>query len=109
LLCTEGDYTLFAPAGNAIIHEIPAGRAEQLFNELLPEQESEFYHIVAYYVINERLSFSELEQRIRAGKGCMSLKTLNGEMLTLMRENDKNIIVRDAYGRKSVLIQSDIS
>ena len=109
LLSGKGDFTLIAPVSDPIIHEIPAGRAEQLFNELLPEQQPEMYEIIAYHILPGRYTLKALTDAIRVGGGKALLATLGGRTLTATQDKDGAIVLTDDYGRKATLIQTDIT
>ena len=68
LLSGKGEFTLIAPVSDPIIHEIPYGRAEQLFNELLPEQQPEMYAIIAYHILPGIYTTKTLADAIRAAR-----------------------------------------
>ena len=109
LLGERGEYTLIAPLSNAIIHEIPAGRAEQLFNELLPEQQPEMYEIIAYHVLLGRYTVERLTELIRTGGGKATIATLNKKTLVATLSKENAIVLTDDYGRKSTLLQTDVT
>jgi len=109
LLSGKGDFTLIAPLSDPIIHEIPAGRAEQLFNELLPEQQPEMYEIIAYHILIGRYTIKALTDAIQVGGGKTLLATLGGRVLTATQNKAGAIVLTDDYGRKATLIQTDIT
>ena len=108
LLNGTGEYTLIAPLSNPIIHEIPAGRAEQLFNELLPEQQREMYEIIAYHILPGKFTVEKLTEMIKAGGGKAELTTLNRQTLIATLSNENTLMLTDDNGRKGALQQTDV-
>ena len=107
LLGGSGQFTFIAPSDNAILYTLPVGRAEQLFNELLPEQQPELYEIIAYHILPGMVTVETLTGLIRAGGGKATLTTLNKRTLIATLTKDNTIELTDDYGRKATLVQTD--
>ena len=74
--------------------DLPAGTVETL---LKPENKAKLTAVLTYHVVPDRLTYSALERRIKAGDGKAMLKTVQGGMLTFSKNGD-NIIIEDAKG-----------
>ncbi|MBK6005928.1 fasciclin domain-containing protein [Ramlibacter ginsenosidimutans] len=102
-LKTPGPFTVFAPT-NAAFAMLPAGAVDNL---LKPENKATLAQVLTYHVVPGRLDAAALAGMIRAGGGHATLKTVEGEPLTVsMRGND--IVVSDVKGDVATVTTSDV-
>ncbi|MGC1823130.1 MAG: fasciclin domain-containing protein, partial [Pseudolabrys sp.] len=77
-LQSPGPFTVFAPTNEAFA-KLPAGTVDTL---LKPENKKTLTNVLTYHVVPGRLSAKDLMEKIRAGNGKATLKTVEGEDLT---------------------------
>ena len=92
----KGPFTVFAPT-NAAFGKLPAGTVDTLVK---PENKAALTKILTYHVVPGRLEASDLSD----GK---TLKTVEGETLTVKKDGDKTWIV-DAKGGSSMVTISNV-
>jgi uncharacterized surface protein with fasciclin (FAS1) repeats len=63
--------------------------------------------VLTYHVVPGRFTAADLMSQIRAGGGSARLTTAQGGMLTA-RMNGRNIVLTDAKGGMSMVIQGDV-
>jgi uncharacterized surface protein with fasciclin (FAS1) repeats len=88
-----GPFTVFAPTNEAF-DALPAGTVSTL---LKPENKGELTEILTYHVVPGRLDSRTLDRDIRAGGGQATLKTVQGETLTV-RGSGGHLTVTDEKG-----------
>jgi uncharacterized surface protein with fasciclin (FAS1) repeats len=93
-LQSKGPFTVFAPV-NAAFAALPAGTVETL---LKPENKATLTKVLTYHVVPGRLTSQDLEELIRKGKGSARLTTVSGGSLWVMKNGDRNIMVKDETG-----------
>jgi len=93
-LQSRGPFTVFAPV-NAAFAALPAGTVETL---LKPENKATLTKVLTYHVVPGRLTSQDLEEMIRKGKGSARLTTVEGGSLWVMKNGDRNIMVKDETG-----------
>ena len=96
-LQSKGPFTVFAPT-NAAFDKLPAGTVDTLVK---PESKATLTKILTYHVVPGRLEASNLTD----GK---KLKTAEGEVLTVKRQDGKVWIV-DAKGGTSMVTISNVN
>ena len=92
-LQSPGPFTVFAPTNEAFA-KLPAGTVDTL---LKPENKKTLTNVLTYHVVPGRLSAKDLMEKIRAGNGKATLKTVEGEDLTFA-EKDGRLWISDAKG-----------
>src|ERR1700744_4662195 len=102
-LSGPGPFTVFAPV-NAAFDKLPAGTVDNL---LKPENKETLTKVLTYHVVAGRLSMSDLEKQIKAGKGTATLKTVSGGTLWAMMHG-KSIMLKDEKGGMSMITQADV-
>jgi uncharacterized surface protein with fasciclin (FAS1) repeats len=102
-LMGEGPFTVFAPV-NAAFERLPAGTVQTL---LRPENKAMLQSVLTYHVVPGRMTAANLMSAIRAGGGSARLTTAQGGTLTA-RMNGRNIVLTDAKGGMSTVIQGDV-
>ena len=90
----EGPFTVFAPT-NAAFAALPEGTVPTL---LEPKNKDQLTRVLTYHVVPGRYDVAALMKAIEKGDGKASLKTASGEMLWVMLNGDRNVVVRDAKG-----------
>jgi uncharacterized surface protein with fasciclin (FAS1) repeats len=88
-----GPFTVFAPV-NAAFAALPAGTVDTL---LKPESKSTLTAVLTYHVVPGRLNSKALARLIEQGKGKATLKTVQGEELTLSMSGE-TIAITDVKG-----------
>jgi uncharacterized surface protein with fasciclin (FAS1) repeats len=101
----KGPFTVFAPTNEAFA-ELPAGTVQSL---LKPANKAELVKILTYHVVPGRYDFADLAKLIREGGGKAELKTVEGGMLTLAMNGQRNITVTDAKGDTADITTYDVN
>jgi uncharacterized surface protein with fasciclin (FAS1) repeats len=83
---------------------LPAGTVDTL---LKPESKPALANILAYHVVPEKLDAATLMQRISAGNGKASLKTVNAESLVATMKDGK-VMVMDSKGGIATVTIADV-
>ena len=102
-LMGAGPFTVFAPV-NAAFDRLPAGTVQTL---LRPENKGMLQSVLTYHVVPGRMTAANLMSAIRAGGGSARLTTVQGGTLTA-RMSGRNIVLTDAKGGTSTVIQGDV-
>jgi len=102
-LQSAGPFTVFAPVNKAF-DKLPAGTVDNL---LKPENKATLTKVLTYHVVPGRLGSKELMDKITAGGGKASLKTVQGEMLTFMMKG-KDLWVMDSKDGKAKVTTKDV-
>ena len=101
----KGPFTVFAPTNEAF-KALPEGTVDTL---LKPENKAKLTALLTYHVVAGDLTAAKLEAKIKEGKGKHTLKTVNGEKLTIMMgEGDKGIAIKDAKGDVATVTIADV-
>jgi uncharacterized surface protein with fasciclin (FAS1) repeats len=95
-----GPFTVFAPT-NAAFDKLPAGTVDTL---LKPENKATLVKILTYHVVPGKYNSKKLEQMIRKGNGKATLKTVQGDPLTVSMSSDKIIVTDEKGGTATVTI-----
>ncbi|MGQ9370740.1 fasciclin domain-containing protein [Azospirillum sp. ST 5-10] len=99
-----GPFTVFAPT-DAAFRDLPAGTVDTLVK---PENKGALTRILTYHVVPGRLDAAALKQRIAAGNGEATLKTVNGAILTASMNGPHNIAIRDGAGTVANISTYDV-
>jgi uncharacterized surface protein with fasciclin (FAS1) repeats len=91
-----GPFTVFAPTNEAFA-ALPAGTVDSL---LKPENKAQLDRILTYHVVAGRFDAPSLERQIKAGGGKATLKTVEGEWLSVT-ENNGTLWVTDDKGNSA--------
>jgi uncharacterized surface protein with fasciclin (FAS1) repeats len=102
-LASAGPFTVFAPV-NSAFDRLPAGTVATL---LRPENKAMLQSVLTYHVVPGKFTAADLMSQIRAGGGSARLTTAQGGMLTA-RMSGRNIVLTDAKGGTSTVIQGDV-
>jgi uncharacterized surface protein with fasciclin (FAS1) repeats len=101
---SKGPFTVFAPTNEAF-NKLPAGTVDNL---LKPENKKMLQTVLTYHVIAGRLSAADLEEKIKAGGGKVSLATVAGPSLTFMQKG-KRIWIMDESGNKGYITITNVN
>lgn len=102
-LSGKGPFTVFAPT-DAAFKELPAGTVSTLMK---PENKEKLVGVLTYHVVPGKHSGAELLMMAEKNGGKYQLKTVNGEMLTVVPQG-KGIAVMDQHGNKAVVTTADV-
>lgn len=99
-LSGPGPFTVFAPTNEAFA-ALPAGTVDSL---LKPESKPTLVKVLTYHVVPGRYSASDLMKAVSDGGGKAKLKTVEGDMLTVMQKGDRLTVTDDKAGVANVTI-----
>ncbi len=103
-LSGEGPFTVFAPT-NMAFDALPYGTVETL---LKPENKDKLTSVLTYHVVAGRLNSWDIMTMIKEGNGSATLKTVQGEILTI-KPNGKAIMVTDESGGTAKVTIADVN
>ncbi len=92
-LSGPGPFTVFAPT-NAAFSALPAGTVDTL---LKPENKAKLTSVLTYHVVSGKLDASDLMEDIKDGGGKATLRTVEGEPLTIVAKHG-HVYLQDAKG-----------
>jgi uncharacterized surface protein with fasciclin (FAS1) repeats len=99
----KGPFTVFAPTNEAFA-ALPAGTVDTL---LKPENKQMLDKILTYHVVPGRLDSAALDRDIKKGDGKATLKTVQGESLTVTGSG-KSLMVTDEKGGTAQVTIADV-
>src|SRR4029077_17504689 len=99
-----GPFTVFAPTNEAFA-ALPAGTVDTL---LKPENKATLDKILTYHVVPGRLDSKTLDRQIASGGGKATLKTVEGDMLTV-KGSGKHLSVTDDKGNTAMVTIADLN
>ena len=102
-LKSAGPFTVFAPTDGAF-KKLPAGTVETLVK---PENKAQLTSILTYHVVPGKMDSRMLMQKIKAGNGSATLKTVQGEALNFMMKG-KSLMVKDSKGNMAKVTIKDV-
>ena len=102
-LNSPGPFTVFAPTNDAFA-KLPASTVPTL---LKPENKDTLDKVLTYHVVAGRISSKQLEAMIKKGNGKTTLKTVQGEDLTVSMMGGK-IMLTDAKGGTATVTTTDV-
>jgi uncharacterized surface protein with fasciclin (FAS1) repeats len=102
-LSSPGPFTVFAPTNDAFA-KLPSDTVPTL---LKPENKDTLDKVLKYHVVAGRISSKQLEAMIKKGGGKATLKTVQGEDLTVSMMGDK-IMLTDAKGGMATVTTTDV-
>ena len=102
-LSSAGPFTVFAPTNDAFA-KLPADTVPTL---LKPENKDTLDKVLTYHVVAGRISSKQLEAMIKKGNGKTTLKTVQGEDLTVSMMGGK-IMLTDAKGGTATVTTTDV-
>jgi uncharacterized surface protein with fasciclin (FAS1) repeats len=90
-LSGAGPFTVFAPTNQAFA-ALPAGTLDNL---LKPENKAALTQILTYHVVPGRLTSDDLAKAVAAGGGTASLKTVEGDSITVAKDANRWAVTDD--------------
>ena len=100
-----GPFTVFAPTNEAF-SALPAGTVDTL---LKPENKAKLTSVLTYHVVSGVYDSKKLMALIKSGNGMASLKTVNGENLTVKPGSDgASVDVVDSKGDVAQVTIADV-
>jgi len=103
-LSSAGPFTVFAPT-NAAFGKLPAGTVDTLVK---PENKATLTKILTYHVVAGKLSAADLAKDAAAHGGKATLKTVQGETLTVSRHG-MGWGLTDAKGGMAMITIADVN
>jgi uncharacterized surface protein with fasciclin (FAS1) repeats len=98
-----GPFTVFAPTNDAFA-ALPAGTVDTL---LKPENKATLVKILTFHVVSGKLTAAALKKQVADGGGKTTLKTVEGEMLTVTA-NGETLMVTDQKGSTAKITIIDV-
>ena len=99
----KGPFTVFAPT-NAAFTKLPSGTVDTL---LKPENKAQLTGVLTYHVVAGKMTAQDLAAKVKQGGGKATLKTVQGEMLTVMASGNA-LTITDKKGGKSTVTTADV-
>ncbi len=90
----KGPFTVFAPTNEAFA-ALPAGTVDNL---LKPENKSQLVKILTYHVVPGRYTSAQLASEAEKNGGSVSLKTVEGDSIQVLKGDDGQWEVKDDKG-----------
>jgi uncharacterized surface protein with fasciclin (FAS1) repeats len=102
-LQSAGPFTVFAPT-NAAFDMLPKGTVEAL---LKPEAKGKLTAVLTYHVVAGSMDANALMEKVKQGNGKATLKTVQGNELTVMQKG-KKLMVKDSQGGVATVSIKDV-
>lgn len=102
-LSGKGPFTVFAPTNQAF-EKLPAGTVDTL---LKPDNKAKLTKVLTYHVVPGTYTAAQLTAAARGNGGSSTLKTVQGEPLTVKLQDGK-VWVIDAKGGKASVTTADV-
>ena len=99
-LKSPGPFTVFAPTNEAFA-ALPAGTVDTL---LKPENKAKLTAVLTYHVVAGKMDAAALMAAVKAGGGKATLKTVEGDPLTVMVSGGKVMVMDESGGTATVTI-----
>jgi uncharacterized surface protein with fasciclin (FAS1) repeats len=103
-LSGKGPFTVFAPTNDAFA-KLPAGTVDTLVK---PENKATLTKILTYHVVPGKMDAAALMKAVKDGNGKATVKTVEGENLTVMQSGSM-LEITDAKGGKSKVTIADVN
>jgi uncharacterized surface protein with fasciclin (FAS1) repeats len=100
-LSGPGPFTVFAPTNEAF-SELPPGTVDSLLN---PENKAQLVKVLTYHVVPGRMTAGDLMRAVHDGGGKAMLKTVEGDSLTVMMQDNHLTLTDDKGGVAHVTIK----
>ena len=102
-LSGKGPFTVFAPTNEAFA-ALPEGTVDTL---LKPESKATLTKILTYHVVAGKMTAKDLAKAVKAGGGKASVKTVEGDSLTVSSDGEK-LAITDAKGNVAHVTIGDV-
>ena len=103
-LAGAGPFTVFAPTNRAF-EKLPAGTVDTL---LKPENKDKLTGVLTYHVVAGDYTAAKLKKAIKRNGGSVTLKTVEGEPITVKMQG-KKLVVFDRSGGAAVIQTADVT
>lgn len=103
-LSGPGPFTVFAPTNEAFA-KLPKGTVDTLVK---PENKATLTKILTYHVVAGTMTASDLKKAVKEGHGKASLKTVEGEPLTVEETKGGKLELVDAKGGKAMVTIANV-
>ena len=103
-LASAGPFTVFAPTNEAFA-KLPKGTVDTL---LMPENKDKLVAVLTYHVVAGRLTAQDLADKVDQMGGKATIKTVQGEDLTIQRRGRSHLTVTDAKGDVAEITIADV-
>ena len=103
-LNSAGPFTVFAPTDDAFA-KLPAGTVDTLVK---PENMDQLTKNLTYHVVPGTYDSKRLIKEIKKAGGTLTLKTVQGEPLTLSIDSMKMVKITDAKGGSAMVTTADV-
>ncbi|MDB5010163.1 MAG: Cell surface lipoprotein precursor [Mucilaginibacter sp.] len=101
---SKGPVTLFVP-DNQAFEKMSAGKLDTLFR---PGHAPELVALITYHAIAGRLTSRDIERQINSNHNLGTFTTITGSKLTATIDTNRNIVLIDENGRRSMIKRFDI-
>ncbi len=101
---SKGPITFFAPDNDAF-NKIGSAKLDSL---LLPKNKYNLSYLLTYHALSGRVSVREISRKINSNNGEASFTTIAGSKLTAKIDSNRNIVLIDENGGKSIINHFDI-
>lgn len=102
-LSGKGPFTVFAPTNEAFA-ALPEGTVDTL---LKPANKATLTKILTYHVVAGKMTAKDLVKAVKAGGGKASVKTVEGDSLTVSNDGEK-LAITDAKGNVAHVTIGDV-
>jgi len=99
-LKSPGPFTVFAPTNEAFA-ALPAGTVDTL---LKPENKAKLTSVLTYHVVAGKMDAAALMAAVKAGGGKATLRTVEGDPLTVVVSGGKVMVMDESGGTATVTI-----
>ncbi len=99
-LSSQGPFTVFAPENSAFA-ALPSGAVDNL---LKPENMDMLKKVLTYHVIIGKLDSGLIAKAIERSNGKAMFRTVSGDMLTMMMDDGKLVLMDEKGGKSTVTI-----
>jgi uncharacterized surface protein with fasciclin (FAS1) repeats len=104
-LASPGPFTVFAPT-NGAFSKLPTGTVDNLVQ---PQNKGTLTKVLTYHVVAGNYSAQYLMRKVKQGGGRTTLKTVQGEPLTVLPgKSGKSLFVEDAKGNTARVTISNV-
>ncbi len=104
-LSGKGPFTVFAPTNDAFA-KVPSDALNSLMQ---PENKAMLTKILTYHVVPGKMSAADLAAKVKSGNGKTTLKTFQGDTLTVTDAGGGKLQVVDAKGNKATVTTADVN
>jgi len=101
---SKGPITVFAPTNQAF-EKLPAGELDTL---LQPKHKYDLSYLLTYHAIAGRLTARDIARKINSNNGQATFTTIAGSKLIAKIDENRNIVLIDENGGKSIISKFDI-